>query len=158
MKKPIKKLTKKQDGGIQLPPEDSTLGYYPKGSMPLTTEENLSRREAFKQNLADYYVPSKRVQGSMNTFKTAKNILDAGFGQSGFGRAGRVALASDYTGLPKAAIINQYPTGMGKILRAVGNVALEPFDGCLPGAKPGSCVAPGSRKKGGEIKTSKKKK
>lgn len=158
MKKPIKKLTKKQDGGIQLPPEDSTLGYYPKGSMPLTTEENLSKREAFKQNLADYYVPSKRVQGSMNTYETAKNILDAGFGQSGYGRAGRVALASGYTGLSKDAIRDQYSTRMGKILRAVNDIALKPFDGCFTDAKPGSCVPHRSKKKGGEIKTSKKKK
>jgi hypothetical protein len=155
MKKNIKKLPKKQIGGAT---NDFTYDFNgaPTGSIPLTTQENIGRREAFRNAIAsgDYAIESKRVPGSMNTYGTAKKILDEGFSGSGYGRAGRVRLASDITGLPKDVIRDRYPTAVGGLLRNIGSGTMEAFNGCFPGAKPGSCKAP-SRKKGGSLKRNK---
>jgi hypothetical protein len=158
MKNNIKKLPKKQFAGA-MTKEDSTLGYFPgapAGSTPLTTEQSIGRREAFRNAIAsgDYTVGSKRVPGAMNTYATAKKILDEGFSGSGYGRAGRVRMASDITGLPKDVIRDRYPSAVGGLLRNIGSGTMEAFNGCFPGAKPGSCKAP-SRKKGGSLKRNK---
>lgn len=158
MKKNIKKLSKKQIGGA-ITKDDSTLGYFPgavAGSAPLTTQQSIGRREAFRNLITspDFIVESRRVPGKMNAFGTAKKILDEGFSGSGYGRAGRVRLASDVTGLSKDVIRDQYPSAVGGLLRKVGSGTVGAFNGCFPGATPGSCKPPG-RKKGGSLKRNK---
>ncbi len=162
MKKNIKKLPKKQIGGA-ITKDDSTLGYFPDapaGSAPLTTQQSIGRREAFRNmiNSSDYLIPSrdKKRVGKIDAYGTAKKILDEGFSGSGYGRAGRVRLASDITGLPKDVIRDRYPTAVGGLLRKIGSGTIEASNGCAPGAEPGSCkLKSPPRKKGGSLKRNK---
>lgn len=147
MKKPIKKLIKKQGGG----PQDNTREYYPAGSMPISTADNISRRDRFRNQVSagayDFISQAPGREGTRNERNTAIDIVNAGRKESGMGRAGRIRTAANYLELNKPTVRAMLKTAPARSMISPNQ---SPFWG-------GKCPMP-EQKKGGETKTSKKKK
>ena len=174
VKKPVKKLIKRQVGGQNpfgttvnlLRPENSyfantsqapvqTLSAIPGGYVPKTREERIKDFENLARTKS-YFIESKVKgrEGKMNSDATAKKILQEYPGT----RRDAVKLAQSITGLEKGRIRNSSPSSFKQGLRNIGDNINKMFDFIPAGANgnsgmnqcgPGGC---GKFKKGGAMK------
>jgi hypothetical protein len=172
IKKPVKKVTKRQFGGgsnpfgttmntlrpvstyfapVSVVPASASAivgGYEPKTRQQRRIEfENLARTKA-------YEVPSKNEKriGQMNTDATAKKIIAEYPGS----RRKAIQLAESVTGLDKERITKYNPSNFKKGVRNVGSAIGSVFRGSGSSGVRGSNMCNGSEcgqfKKGGTVK------
>jgi len=152
MKKPIKKLTKKQGGGEETNLETSTGTNTGKDYTFKYNTGNLNKKDRFRAQVTrgDYDRITKNDR--FDQTGTARNVIKAGFEQ-GINRRNVVKQASEASNLNRRAV--------RKEVRRMGLGRLESFSGCVPGHEIYGCGSgpsgkggfPGQQKKGGAMKS-----